>query len=56
MTIEIAGLFVEALQRAELFIASELRLLNCSLQHADGLVIHFERHWERMTILASEGK
>jgi hypothetical protein len=55
MTFEIAGLFVEALQRAELFIAPELCFLNGRLQHADGLVIHFERHWERMRIFAAEG-
>ena len=53
---ELAGLFVEALQRAELFIASELRFLNGGLQHVDGLVIDFQRHREGMTILAAESE
>jgi hypothetical protein len=51
---EVPGLFVEALQRAEFFVAPELRFLNGGLQHADGLVIDFERHREGMTILAAE--
>ena len=51
---EVPGLFVETLQRAELFIATELCFLNGRLQHVDGLVIDFERNRERMTILAAE--
>ena len=53
MALELAGLFIEALQRAEFFIASELRFLDGRLQHVDGLVIDLERYRKRMTIFAA---
>jgi hypothetical protein len=39
MAFKVAGLFVEALQRAQLFIAAELGLLNGRLQHANGQLL-----------------
>ena len=53
MTLEPAGLFVEAPQRAELLVASELRLRDRRLPHLDGFVQHLERHRERMPVLAA---
>jgi hypothetical protein len=56
MAFKAPGLLVKPLQRSELFLVSEFRLLHGRFQHADGLVVDLERHRERMAVLAAMGK
>src|SRR6266700_626751 len=53
MAFEPAGLEIEAFQRAQLLVGSELRIADRRLQHAKGLVIDPQRHREGLSVLAA---
>src|SRR6516225_4795424 len=49
-------LVVEPLERCELFLTSELRVLHCRFQHLDGLIVDPKGHRKRMPVLAAMRK
>src|ERR1700710_681818 len=49
-------LFVQPLNRRQLFVAAELCTLDGTLQYPNGLVIDTRRNGERMSILATMGE
>ena len=49
-------LIVEPLEGREFLVTSELGVLDCVLQHADGLVIDLHRNGIRMPVLAAMGE
>src|SRR6516165_2336953 len=52
---EPARLIIEALQCGKLLLTAEPGLRNRRFQNSDRLVVHRDRHWEGMPVLAAMG-
>jgi len=50
-----ARLFVQALDRRQLFGLAKLGVSNCDLQYVYGAVVDLERYRKGVTVLATEG-
>ena len=56
MALELPSLIVKAFECAELFRAPQFCFLDRRFQHLNGLIVHAERHWKRMSVLATVSK